>query len=108
MFKNKTNKQYKEVNNAITCDELLKKDNTSKKKKPTDNQIALMKSETVKKVQEYRQLGRQAGSQSRRQAGRQGESSKTGRRHAGIDRQAGSQTSRQEDEQTAGSQEGSR
>ena len=32
MFRNKTCKQYKEVDNAITCDGLLKKDNTNHKK----------------------------------------------------------------------------
>ncbi len=32
MFRNKTCKQYKEINNAITCDGLLKTDNTNHKK----------------------------------------------------------------------------
>ncbi len=33
MFRNKTCKQYKEINNAITCDGLLKKDNNTNHKK---------------------------------------------------------------------------
>ncbi len=45
MFRNKTCKLYKEINNAITCDGLLKKDKTQIRKKPTghppnkDNQL---------------------------------------------------------------------
>jgi hypothetical protein len=82
MFRNKTCKRYKEIDNAITCDGLLKKDNTQIIKKPTDNQIVLMKSETVK--YRYKNTGNQEDRQVDSHADRQPDKERAARQAAGT------------------------